>query len=109
MFYHPDNPPFKLYDLVVVKNDVWYECVNGREYLVFRKGEVLKVRGCWFFSRTKGWDVAFFESERNNRHYHFRDNLFQLKSETNEPEAILSKPDKKQLSFFQKIIKKFLP
>lgn len=82
MAYNPDCPPFKTNDEVIVKHDVYHEyIISGREVLVFRKGEILKVRGCWFFSRKKGWEVAFFESERNNRHYFFMDSYFQLKSE----------------------------
>lgn len=109
MFYHPDNPPFKLNDLVVVKNDIWIKYPNGKEVLTFRKGEVLKVRGCWFFNRIKGWDVAFFESERDDRDGFFNHKMFQLKKDSNKGEQAQYVSEEKQLSFFTKIIKRFLP
>ena len=93
--HHPNNPPFIEGDLVTVKKDIWYNCPNGREYLTFRKGEVLKVRGCWFFSRWKGWEVAFCEPEKDERDSFFWDYQFQLKSEFD-----------KEMTFLQKIIKR---
>lgn len=102
MAYNPDCPPFKVNDEVIVKHDVYTESIySGRETLVFRKGEILKVRGCWFFSRTKGWEVAFFESEKNNRHYFFMNSNFELKSKYDERKQRINRILQKVKNFFK--------